>query len=91
MTVQHPDGPFIQVSLKDVLLEVREGNKQTAQALHEVHLLARDVLAMQKDIAKLEEDVESLKKSRWPIPGVAVLISGISLLYILFKDSFKGV
>ena len=91
MTANNPDGPYIQVSLKDVLLEVREGNKQTAEALHQVQLLARDNLAMQKDIADLEKDVESLKKSRWPLPGVAVLVSALSLLYIMFKDTFKGV
>lgn len=91
MTVQHPDGPYIQVSLKDVLLEIREGNKNTAAALHETQLLQRDILSIQKDITKLHEDVESLKKSRWPIPSVAVLISTLSLIYVLLKDSLKGV
>lgn len=91
MTLQHPDGPFIQVSLKDILLEIREGNKNNAEALHQTQLLQKDIIAIQKDIAKLHEDVESLKKSRWPIPGVAVLISTLSLIYILLKDSIKGV
>lgn len=91
MTAQNPDGPFVQVSLKDLLLEIREGNKQTAEALHQVQLLGRDIIELKKDVTKLEIDVEALKKSRWPIPGAAVLISALSLLYILFKDSIKGV
>lgn len=89
--MQHPDGPFIQVSLKDVLLEIRDGNRNTAEALHQIQLLQKDVLVLQKDNSKLHEDVEALKKSRWPIPSVAVLISTLSLIYVLLKDSIKGV
>lgn len=91
MSMQHPDGPFIQVSLKDVLLEIRDGNRNTAEALHQIQLLQKDVLVLQKDNSKLHEDVEALKKSRWPIPSVAVLISTLSLIYVLLKDSIKGV
>jgi hypothetical protein len=82
--------PSISISLTTIYEKVCEGNKQTADALHRIELLTRDVGNMKLMQERLEADIESLKRSRWPMPSIAVVISFLSLVYIVLKDSLRG-
>lgn len=82
--------PSITVSLTAIYDEVRDGNRQTAHALHRIELLTHDFNNMKIMQESLRADIESLKKNRWPIPSVAVLISFLSIAYVLLKDSIRG-
>lgn len=90
MNAKQSDEPSISISLSTIYQAVCEGNKQTADALHRIELVTRDVNALKLVQERLETDIESLKKSRWPIPSVAVVISFLSLVYVLLKDSLRG-
>lgn len=81
----------VVISLTSIYDKVCEGNKQTIDAMHRIELLQRDVFAMQKAQERLEQDVDTLKKARWPMPSIAILISVFSIAYMLLKDSLgKG-